>query len=236
LSDKSDKSDKSDTSATPTHPAYHRCHQTGKHTPPAHFRPSHTKQRPRKPTGYHMACHGVARQGEDGRTHHVRQVRQVRQVRHKRHAPAPRIPPLPSNRQAYPTGTFAPEPNLTAAPQALGVSHGLPRRSPSGRRRAHPSCQTSQTSQTSQTQAPRPRTPHTAVAIKQALHTPAVNLYPSPSRQRHSKPSGYTAAHHYPFVTVNHRLLPFLCRPRNTLSVVAVFSSKKRVKKQVVQC
>ena len=45
-----------------------------------------------------MACHGVARQGEDGRTHLVRQVRQVRQVRHKRHAHAPRIPPQPSKK------------------------------------------------------------------------------------------------------------------------------------------
>ena len=27
-----------------------------------------------KPTGYTEACHGVARQGEDGRTHLVRQV------------------------------------------------------------------------------------------------------------------------------------------------------------------
>ena len=49
-----------------------------------------------QPTGYPLACHGVARQGEYGRTHLVRQVRQVRQVRHKRHAPATRIPPLPN--------------------------------------------------------------------------------------------------------------------------------------------
>jgi|GEM_PF-5435124 len=57
----------------------------------------------------------------------------------------------------------------TAAPQTLRVSHGLPRRSPSGRRRAHSSCQTGQTSQTSQTgqtQAPHHRDPHTTVAIK----------------------------------------------------------------------
>ena len=30
--------------------------------------PNHTATG--KPTGYHMTCHGVARQGEDGRTHH----------------------------------------------------------------------------------------------------------------------------------------------------------------------
>jgi len=57
-------------------------------------RPSQTTLRHSKPTGYHMACHGVARQGEDGRTLLIRQVRQVRQVRHKRHAAAPRTPPL----------------------------------------------------------------------------------------------------------------------------------------------
>ena len=44
-------------------------------TQTAHFAPSPTTQRHSKPSGYHMACHGVAHQGEDGRTHHVRQVR-----------------------------------------------------------------------------------------------------------------------------------------------------------------
>ena len=84
------------------------------------FRPSQTALRFCKPTGYPEACHGVARQGEDGRTHLVRQVRQVRQVRHKCHAPATRIPPLPSNRQAYPTGTFSPEPYQTAVGKPKG--------------------------------------------------------------------------------------------------------------------
>jgi len=59
----------------------------------------------------------------------------------------------------------------TAAPQTHGVSLGLPRRSPSGRRRAHPFAQTSQTGQTGQTQAPRRRRQHTAVAIKKARAT-----------------------------------------------------------------
>jgi len=40
---------------------------------------------------------------------------------------------------AHPNGKSAPKPNHTAAQQTLGVSHGLPRRSPSGRRRAHQS-------------------------------------------------------------------------------------------------
>ena len=133
---KSYKSYKSYASATPTQHAYPRCHQVALHYPAVNL-PVALPQRhilPRAiphcgtatPKGYHMTCHGVARQGEDGRTHLVRQVRQVRQVRHKCHAPATRIPPLPSNRQAYPTGTFAPEPNHTAAPQTHGVSHGAP--------------------------------------------------------------------------------------------------------------
>ena len=108
-------------SATPPPPARHRCHHITC-IPLRHICPLRlTPPRHRNPTGYHMACHGVARQGEDGRTHLVRQVRQVRQVRHKRHAPAPRIPPLPSNRQAYPTGTFAPEPNQTAPRNPPGL-------------------------------------------------------------------------------------------------------------------
>ena len=74
----------------------------------------------------------------------------------------------------------------------LPPSHTTQRHSkPSGYTAAHPSCQTGQTSQT---QAPRPRTPHTAVAIKKALHTPPAHLRPSQTRQRHRKPSGYTAA------------------------------------------
>ena len=66
------------------------------HTLSVTYRPSPTALRHSKPTGYHMACHGVARQGEDGRP---RFVRQVRQARHKRHAPAPRKPPLPSSKR-----------------------------------------------------------------------------------------------------------------------------------------
>ena len=64
------KSYKSYASATPTHPAYHRCHHVARHTPAVNLPPSHARQRHRKPPGYHMTCHGVARQGEDGRPHH----------------------------------------------------------------------------------------------------------------------------------------------------------------------
>ena len=67
-----------------------------------------------------------------------------------------------------PNGIFSPRAKPHCDRQTLGVSHDLPRRSPSGRRRAPPFCQTSQTSQTgqtSQTQASRPRREHTAVAI-----------------------------------------------------------------------
>jgi len=71
----------------------------------------------------------------------------------------------------HPNGNSSPEPNHTAAQQTHGVSHGLPRRSPSGRRRAHPFDQTGQTGQTGQTQAPRRRPPHTAVAILPAHPT-----------------------------------------------------------------
>ena len=136
-------------------------------SPAAHLRPAPNHTAPGKPTGYTVACHGVARQGEDGRPKIVRQVRQVRQVRHKRHTTAARTPPLPSNRPALPCGnSLLPEPKQTAAQQTHGVYSGLPRRSPSGRRRAHQNCQTSQTSQTGQTQAPHHRNTHTAVAIK----------------------------------------------------------------------
>ena len=69
-------------------------------------------------------------------------------------------------KQSTPPGKSSPEPHHTAAPQTHGVSHGLPRRSPSGRRRAHPSCLTGLTGLTGLTQAPRHRRQHTAGAIK----------------------------------------------------------------------
>ena len=230
------KSYKSYASATPTHPAYPRCHHIARHTPAVNFRPSHSRQRHRKPTGYHMTPpSSLHRSYKSYKSYASVTPTHPAYRRCHQKSPAypcgkstpgyaPRIPPLPSNRQAYPTGTFAPEPNQTAAlqthgvshgapitlpkipkkspkfpckrpptqhayrrchqkslaylngtsspepfqtaaPQTHGVSHDLPRRSPSGRRRAHPSCQTGQTGQTGQTQAPRPRTPHTAVAI-----------------------------------------------------------------------
>ena len=143
----------------------------------------------------------------------------------------------------HPNGNSSPEPNQTAAQQTHGVSHDLPRRSPSGRRRAHPSSQTSQTSQTgqtSQTQAPRPRNTHTTVAIKKARHTPSVNLHPSPTTQRHRKPSGYHMAcrgvarqgedgrtHHHFISLISLISLMQASRPRNTHTAAAIKNSQR---------
>ena len=55
-----------------------------------------------------MACRGVARQGEDGRTHLVRQVRQVRQVRCKCHTHATRTPPQLSKQASIPQRHICP--------------------------------------------------------------------------------------------------------------------------------
>ena len=135
-----------------------------------------------------------AHQGEDGRPHHY--LISLISLISLMQAPRPRNT---HTTVAIKKARHTPSVNLHPSPTT-------PRHSkPTGYPEAHPSCQTSQTSRTSQTQAPRPRNTHTTVAIKKALHTPAVNLYPSHSRQRHSKPSGYTAAHHYPLVTVNYR-------------------------------
>ncbi len=78
LSYRSYRSYKSYASATPPPPANRRCHQASKAypcgksarciTPAANLRPSHSTLRHCKPSGYTGACHGVARQGEDGRT------------------------------------------------------------------------------------------------------------------------------------------------------------------------
>ena len=77
--------------------------------------PAPNQTETRKPTGYHMACHGVARQGEDGRP------RFVRQVRHKRRAAATRIPPLPSNKHT-PTVTL----HLSHTKQRHANPRGIP--------------------------------------------------------------------------------------------------------------
>ena len=95
LSDLSDLSDRSDTSATPpqfrTPPLPSSCLAY----PTAHLRPSHTRLRHCKPSGY-TGAHQL-----------VRLVRLVRQVRHKRHAHAPRTPPLPSD-TSYSSSESAP--------------------------------------------------------------------------------------------------------------------------------
>ncbi len=90
---------------------------------------------PRNPPGYHMACRGAARQGEDGRT--------LLSDRSDR-SDASATPTQTAYRRchktslAYPNGKFAPSQTKLRPSQTIGVSHGLPRRSPSGRRRARP--------------------------------------------------------------------------------------------------
>ena len=74
----------------------------------------------------------------------------------------------------HPNGNSSPEPNHTAAQQTRWVSHDLPRRSPSGRRRAHQNCQTGQTGQTNLMQAPRRR--------QVARHHPNGNSSPVPNQ------------------------------------------------------
>ena len=130
-----------------------------------------------------MACHGVARQGEDGRTH---LVRQVRLVRHKRHTTATRTPLLPSKKPCIPQRhIFARAiPDCgTANPRGITWRTNNPPKK-------------SQKIPKIPIQAPHPRPPHTAVAIKKASHTPTAHLCPCHSKQRHSKPSGYHMACH----------------------------------------
>ena len=93
----------------------------------------------------------------------------------------------------HPNGKSSPEPFHTAAQQTLGVYRGLPRRSPSGRRRAHPSCLTGLTGLTGLTHAPRRHAPQTAVAIKQAYPTGISAA--APNQTAACKPTGYTVAH-----------------------------------------
>ena len=163
LSDRSDKSDRSDTSATPTQHAYPRCHQVALHTPAVNLRPSQTTLRHCKPSGYTGACHGVARQGEDGRTN----LSDLSDWSDRSDTSA--TPTQHAHRRchqaskAYPCGKSSPEPNHTAALQTPGVYRGAP------------TCQTGQTGQTGQTQAPRPRNTHTAAVIQ-----------PSPKKQKNS--------------------------------------------------
>ena len=124
LSDGSDKSDKSDLSVTPPQQAYPRSHQASPAYPIGNFSPEPNQTAASKPSGYHMTCHGVARQGEDGRPYLVRQVGQVRQVRFKRHATETRIPPQPSSKPSIPhRQLFARAP--TAAQQTATVIQNL---------------------------------------------------------------------------------------------------------------
>ena len=76
-----------------------------------------------KPTGYHMTCHGVARQGEDGRPHHhciglisLISLMQASRPRNTHTAVAIKLPSL------TPTATLRPDPNLTAPRQPAGYT------------------------------------------------------------------------------------------------------------------
>ena len=89
--------------------------------------------------------------------------------------------------------------------QTHGVSHGLPRRSPSGRRRARPLVRlvrlVRQVRRKRHAHATRtPPLPSSCLAYPRGKSarciTPAVNLRPSHSTLRHCKPSGYTGACH----------------------------------------
>ncbi len=84
------------------------------------FRPSHSRLRYCKPTGYHMTCHGVARQGEDGRTHHhfISLISLISLMQASR----PRCPHTPAviKLPAYPCGNSSPEPNHRAASKPTG--------------------------------------------------------------------------------------------------------------------
>ena len=151
LSDRSDRSDRSDTSVTPPQHAYRRNHQTSLAYPNGTSSPEPNQTAPTQ-------THGVYR-GAPYPSHKSHSS-------HKSHASA--TPPQHAHHRCHKKARHTPAVNLPPSQTKLrccnppGLSHGLPRRSPSGRRRAHPSCQTGQTGQT---QAPHPRTPHTAVAI-----------------------------------------------------------------------
>ena len=86
--------------------------------------PSHITQRHRKPSGYTEACHGVARQGEDGRTH-LAQTSQtgLTGLTGLTQAPRSRAPQTAvAIKQAYPTGISAAAPNQTAACKPTGYT------------------------------------------------------------------------------------------------------------------
>ena len=139
LSDGSDKSDKSDLSVTPPQQAYPRSHQASPAYPIGNSSPEPFQTAAPQTLGVYRDA-----------PHLVRRVRQVRQVRLKRHATATSIPPQPSSKPGIPHRQLFARAKPNSGKQTLGVSHDLPRRSPSGRRRAPLSCQTSRTGQTGQ--------------------------------------------------------------------------------------
>ena len=164
---KSYKSYTSYASVTPAQTAYHRCYQVALHTPTATLRPSQTKLRKSKPTGYTV-------------THHT----PLPSVNHrlppfcKRHALATRIPPLLSSCLAYPCGKASPEPNQTATGKPSGyiVTHPYPSHNSHNSHNSHASVTPPQTAY--------PR------CYQVALHTPTATLRPSQTRLRQVNPRG----------------------------------------------
>ena len=116
-------------------------------------------------------------------------IRSTRSIS-KRHTAAARKPPLLSNRHTPPAYHHPRQTRQRHRPP--GLSRGLPRRSPSGRRRAPHFVR--QVRQVRQVRHPR----HAPAARKPPLlsnrHTPAVNLHPEPYQTAACKPTGYTMA------------------------------------------
>ena len=170
---KSYKSYKSYASATPPQHAYRRCHQVALHYPAVNL-PVALPLR-------HIITRAIplrlifARAIPDSGTANPGGITWRTNNPPKNSQKIPKIPmqaPRPRTPHTAVAITLPGIPHRHICARAIpdsgtathGVSLGLPRRSPSGRIRAHPSCQTGQTGQTGQTQAPRPRHPHTAVA------------------------------------------------------------------------
>ena len=90
--------------------------------------PSHITQRHRKPSGYTEACHGVARQGEDGRTH-LAQTSQtgLTGLTGLTQAPRSRAPQTAvAIKQAYPIGISSPAPHRRRPQTAVAIKQAYP--------------------------------------------------------------------------------------------------------------
>ena len=119
------------------------------------------------------------------------------------------------------TAHFAPSHTTQRHSTPPRVSHGLPRRSPSGRRRAHPHHCIGLISLISLMQASRPRNTHTAVAIKKPSTTPNGKSAPEPYQTAASKPTGYTvtlpySSQKFPKIPKDSQRFPYSVTPTQT--------------------